>query len=370
MTAQKIPLSRVTIDDEVKAAVLRAVESGQYILGPESKAFEKELAAYFGREHCVLVSSATAGLMLSLQALGIGPGDEVLAPSQTAFPTIEAIFLAGATPVFLDTDDSACLDPAWIEPRITPRTKAILPVHLYGHPCDLDVLQEVVKRHNLVLLEDCAQAHGAEWRGKRVGSFGRAGVLSFYPSKNLTVLGDGGAVVTDDAGLAARLRMLRDHGRRDKYRHEIVGWNLRFNELQAAAGRVFLRRLDAMNEGRRRVAARYARQLEGGPVRLPTEHKLAKHVYHLFVVRTPDDADRDALAKHLAAEGIQTGVHYPLPNHLQPATLNQRAVRAEALPHTEAWVERILSLPCFPDMSDAEVDRVAAEIRRFYAKKG
>lgn len=367
MTTLNVPLSRVEIDDEVKAAVMTAVESGQYILGPQSKAFEKELASWFGREHCVLVNSATSGLMLTMQALGIGEGDEVLAPAHTAFPTIEAIYLAGATPVFLDIDDSATLDPAWLEPRVTARTKAIVPVHLYGHPCDMDVVGSVARRHGLAVIEDCAQAHGSEFRGKRVGTFGNAGVLSFYPSKNLTVLGDGGAVLVDDGVLAQRLRMLRDHGRRDKYTHEIVGWNLRFNEIQAAAGRVFLRRLDGMNEARRRVAARYCEGLKGLPLVLPVEGKLAKHVYHLFVVRTPE---RDALAKHLAAQGVQTGIHYPVPNHVQPATLSRRDVRAESLPKTEAWVKEILSLPVYPGLSEEQIEHVIASVRGFFAGKG
>jgi dTDP-4-amino-4,6-dideoxygalactose transaminase len=366
-TGSKIPLSQVVIDDEVKARVLAATESGQYILGPECKAFESELAAYFGRTHCVLLNSATSGLLLTLKALGVGAGDEVLAPAHTAFPTIEAIFLSGATPVFVDIDDSATLDPSWLEPRVTARTKAILPVHLYGHPCDLDAIQEVADRHGLSVVEDCAQAHGAQYRNRKVGSFGVAGVLSFYPSKNLTVLGDGGAVVTDDSALADRLRMLRDHGRRDKYLHEIVGWNLRFNEIQAAAGRVFLRRLDAMNDARRSKAARYRERLQQAPVVLPGEAKLARHVYHLFVVRTPQ---RDALARHLSSLGIQTGIHYPVPNHLQPATIGRPGVRAESLPRTEAWVKEILSLPLFPSLSDSDVDRVSKAILDFFSVSG
>jgi dTDP-4-amino-4,6-dideoxygalactose transaminase len=366
-TKRKIPLSQVVIDDEVKARVLAATESGQYILGPECKAFETELASYFGRSHCVLLNSATSGILLTLKALGVGPGDEVLAPAHTAFPTIEAIFLSGATPVFVDIDESATLDPSWLEPRVTARTKVILPVHLYGHPCDMDAIQEVAERHGLLVVEDCAQAHGAQYRSRKVGTFGVAGVLSFYPSKNLTVLGDGGAVLTDDSALADRLRMLRDHGRRDKYLHEIVGWNLRFNEIQAAAGRVFLRRLDAMNDARRAKAARYVERLQQAPVTLPTESKLARHVYHLFVVRTPK---RDALAKHLAAEGIQTGIHYPVPNHLQPATIGRPGVRAESLPRTETWAREILSLPISPSLADSDVDRVSAAVHAFFAGPG
>ncbi len=358
-----IPLSRVAIDDEVKARVLAAVESGQYILGPECRAFEEELARWFGRRHAVLVSSATAGLLLAFAALDIGPGDEVLVPAHTAFPTIEAIFEAGATPRFVDVDETYTLDPAWLEPRVTARTKAIVPVHLCGHPCDQDAVLGVARRHGLKVVEDCAQAHGALYRGRKVGSYGEAGVLSFYPSKNLTVLGDGGAVLTDDAGLAERVRMLRDHGRRDKHTHEVVGWNLRFNEIQAAAGRVLLRRLDAMNEARRRVAARYGELLAPLPVDRPVERGFARHVYHLYAIRTPR---RVALARYLAERGIQTGVHYPLPTHLQPATLARAGVVREPLPRTERFAAELLSLPIFPGLADQDVERVADAIAAFH----
>lgn len=364
---RNVPLSRVEIDDEIRARVIAAVDSGQYILGPECKALEKELAAWAGRAHCVLLANATSGLILTMDALGIGPGDEVLAPAHTAFPTIEAIFQTGATPVFLDIDESYCLDPAWIEPRITARTKAIVPVHLYGHPCDLDAIGDVARRHGLQVLEDCAQAQGAEWREQRVGRYGVAGVLSFYPSKNLPTLGDGGAVLTDDAGLAAKLRMLRDHGRQEKLTHAVVGWNLRFNEIQAAATRVLLGRLDASNEGRRRIAARYAEGLGGLPLQLPQQGKFAKHVYHLYVVRTPE---RDALQKHLKERGVQTGIHYPVPNHLQPATLGRSGVRSEALPRTEAACREILTLPCWGGMKDEDADYVAEAVRSFFAGRG
>ncbi len=360
---RNVPLSRVEIDDEIRARVIAAVDSGTYILGPECKALENELAAWMGRTQCVLLANATAGLMLGLDALGIGAGDEVLVPAHTAFPTVEAIFRTGATPVFLDIDESYCLDPAWIEPRVTARTKAIVPVHLYGHPCDLDAVLDVAERHGLLVLEDCAQAQGAEWREKKVGTCGVAGVLSFYPSKNLSTLGDGGAVVTDDLGLARKLRMLRDHGRREKLTHDVVGWNLRFTESQAAAPRVLLRRRDASNDGRRRVAARYREALRGLPLALPQESKHAKHVYHLFVVRTPE---RDALQKHLKEAGIGTGIHYPVPNHLQPATLGRAGIRSEALPRTEAACREILTLPCWGGMPDDDVDYVADAVRSFF----
>jgi dTDP-4-amino-4,6-dideoxygalactose transaminase len=359
----QVPLSRVEIDDEIRSRVMAAVESGKYILGPECKAFEAELAAYFGRKHCVVVSNATSGLQLALTAHGIGPGDEVLVPSHTAFPTIEAVFNAGAVPVFLDIDETATLDPSWIEPRITPRTKAIVPVHLYGRPCDLDAVLDIAKRRGLRVVEDCAQSHGARWRGKKVGSFGDSAVLSFYPSKNLPVLGDGGAVLTDDAATAADLRMHRDHGRREKLTHEIVGYNMRFNDLQAAVGRVFLRRLDANNDVRRRIAGAYREAFAGLPLRLPGDAAHIHHVYHLFVVRT---ADRDGLARHLSQDGIQTGIHYPVPTHRQPGTLERREVRRETLPVTDAWCGEILSLPVFPSMRDDEVRHVIASVRRHF----
>lgn len=360
----QVPLSRVAIDAEIRARVAAAVDSGQYILGPECKAFEKELAAYFGRRHCVLVSNATSGITLTLMAHGVGAGHEVLVPAHTAFPTIEAIFDAGATPVFLDVDDTATLDPSWIEPRITARTKAIVPVHIYGHPCDLETITDVARRSGLVVIEDCAQAHGAMDGGRKVGAVGESAVLSFYPSKNLPVLGDGGAVLTDDDVVAKTLRMLRDHGRRDKTTHEIVGFNMRFNDLQAAVGRVFLARLDANNDVRRRTAQRYRELLAGLPLQLPTERVGTRHVYHLFVVRTPR---RDALSKHLAERGVQTGVHYPLPNHLQPATLS-RLGRGEPLPKTEKLCGEILSLPIFPSITDDEVRHVAAAVTDFFRR--
>jgi len=362
--ARRIPLSRVEMDDEIRERVLAAVDSGRYILGPECQAFERELAAYFEREHAVLVSSATSALMLTLMALGVGSGDEVIVPSHTAFPTVEAIFGSGALPVFADTDEAHTLDPADIEARITRRTKAILPVHLFGQACEMDAVLEIARRHGLVVLEDCAQAHGALYRGRKLGSLGDAGVISFYPSKNLPVLGDGGALLTDDARLADHVRMLRNHGRREKYTHELVGFNLRFNDLQAAAGRVLLRRLDARNDARRRLAARYRERLAALPVVLPRERKEGRHVYHLFVIETPE---RDNLAQHLAAQGIQTGIHYPIPCHLQPGTHSRAGVRSQALPHTEEAAERILSLPLFPSLAEADADRVAEAVRGFFA---
>lgn len=357
-----IPLSRPPIDDEIKGAILKAVDSRQYILGPECRAFEDEFAVYNGAKHAVLTSSATAALWMLVKAFGAGPGDEILVPSHTAFPTVEAICFAGATPVFVDVDDSFTVDVRDAATKITPRTVGFVPVHLYGHPADLPAIQALCAERGLWLLEDCAQAHGAEWQGRKVGGFGRAAAFSFYPSKNLTVMGDGGLLVTNDDAVAARCRQLRDHGRLNKDVHAEVGFNLRFNDIQAAVGRVLLRRLDVMNEQRHRVAARYARGLAGLPVRLPSERAGARHVYHLYVIRTDR---RDALAKYLKERGIATGIHYPVPCHRQPAV---ESLAPPALPVTERLVREILTLPISAGHTEAEADEVAAAISEFFGR--
>jgi dTDP-3-amino-3,4,6-trideoxy-alpha-D-glucose transaminase len=360
VTVTSIPLSRPPVDDEIKQAVLGAIDSRQYILGPQCRAFEAELARHVGVRHCVLTSSATAALWLTLRALGVKAGDEILVPAHTAFPTIEAICCAEATPVFVDADPCYTMDPVDAAARATPRTVGVLPVHLYGQPVELDGVRELTARLGVWMLEDCAQAHGAAWKGKTVGGFGRAAVFSFYPSKNLTVMGDGGAVVTDDDEIAARCRRLRDHGRLDKHLHSEVGFNLRFNDIQAAVGRVLLRRLDAMNDHRRALAARYGVALAGLPLGLPVERPGARHVYHLYVVRTPRRAE---LAAFLAARGIQTGIHYPIATHRQPAV--ERFAGA-TLPETERLVDEILTLPISAGHTEAEIDAVAVAVREFF----
>ena len=357
-----IPLSRPPVDDEIRQAVLAAVDGRQYILGPQCKELEIELARHAGVTHAVLTSSATAALWMTFKALGVGPGDEILVPSHTAFPTVEAVCFAGGTPVFVDTDDWYTLDPKDAEAKVTPRTVGVGPVHLYGQPAELPAVQDLASRHGLWLLEDCAQAQGAAWDGRPVGSFGRAGVLSFYPSKNLPAMGDGGAVLTSDDAVAARCRRLRDHGRLNKDVHAEVGFNLRFNELQAAALRVLLRRLEAMNDGRRALAARYGRGLAGLPLALPEAREHARHVYHLYVVATPR---RNELAAFLKARGIATGIHYPIPCHRQPAV---ERLRPPALLHTEKIVDEILSLPMSAQHTEAEIDEVMAAVREFFAR--
>jgi dTDP-4-amino-4,6-dideoxygalactose transaminase len=356
----RIPLSRVVIDGEIEAAVQRVLHSGRYILGDECAAFEAEFAAYIGVEHAVLTASGTAALALTLRGLELPPEAEVLVPALTAFPTVEAILLAGGRPVFVDVDDTATMDLADAARKVTARTVGILPVHLYGHPADLRPLGALAEHHRLWLVEDACQAHGARYRGAPVGGLGRAGCFSFYPSKNLTVLGDGGIITTHDARLAARARRLRDHGRVSKDVHEEVGDNLRFNEIQAAVGRVLLRRLDRGNARRRAWAQRYAARLRGLPMALPSEASWAWAVYHLYVVRTPR---RDALRAFLQERGIETGVHYPVPGHRQPAV---RHLAPPPLPRTEALADEILSLPMFPDLGEAGVDAVADAIWEFF----
>lgn len=355
-----IPLSRPIVDDEIKQAVCAALDSRQYILGPECKAFEAELARYLGVTHAVLTNSGTAALWMAMRALGVKPGDEVLVPSHTAFPTVEAVCFAGATPVFVDIDAWYGCDPADAAAKVTPRTVGIVPVHLYGQPADLAAVAALAARHKLWLLEDCCQAHGARWDGRPVGGFGRAAAFSFYPSKNLTVMGDGGLLVTDDADVAARCRRLRDHGRINKDVHAEVAFNLRFNDVQAAVGRIALRRLDAGNDRRRAHAARYRAALQGLPIELPAERPRAHHVYHLFVLRTQQRSD---LQKFLKDKGIATGIHYPVPGHRQPAVEH---LRPAPLPATERAVDEILTLPMSPGHTEAEIDAVAAAVREFF----
>jgi len=357
-----IPLSRPPIDDEIKSAVLAAIDSRQYILGPECKAFEQEFARYNGARHAVLTSNATAGLWMLMRALEAKAGDEVLVPAHTAFPTVEAIAFAGVTPVFVDIDDTYTVDVADAASKVTARTVGFVPVHLYGHPANLDAIQQLCAERGIWLVEDCAQAHGAAWQGKKVGGFGRAAAFSFYPSKNLTVMGDGGLLVTDDDDIAARCRRLRDHGRLNKDVHAEVGFNLRFNDIQAAVGRVLLRRLDAMNDRRRALAARYNAGLADLPLTLPRELPGARHVYHLYVVATDE---RQALAAHLKARGIATGIHYPVPCHRQPAI---EYLNPPALKRTEQAVDEILTLPMSAGHTDAEIDEVVAAVRAFFGR--
>ncbi len=363
--AGKIPLSRVHQSETVDRRVLEVVKSGSYILGQECKAFEQELAAYFGRKYCVLSSSWTAAVHLLHIAQKLKPGDEILVPSLTAFPSIEPMIHAGARPVFCDIDDTYTIDPADAARRITKRTVGILPVHLYGRPANIDAMKKLADQHGLWIIEDCAQSHGAKWKGKRAGSYGQHAAISFYPSKNLTVFGDGGAILTDDEMIAKSVGMLRNHGRKDKYLHERVGFNLRFNEINAAVGREQLKVLDELNTDRRRAAEWYRRELAGVKnLTLPPveETGVTETVYHMFVVRLASNDLREGLSKALKQQGIETGVHYPVPNHQQPA-ITELYGTLPALPRTEDYVKRILSLPMFPALTEAEVKTIANAIK-------
>jgi dTDP-4-amino-4,6-dideoxygalactose transaminase len=360
---QKIPLSKCFINPEVEEAALRALRSGQYILGKESQAFESELAAHTGTKHCVLGSSWTLIVYLLHQLQGVGPGDEIIVPSHTAFPTMEPLIHLGARPVFVDVDDTYVMDLEQVESAITPRTVGIIPVYLYGHPVDVDRVLAIAAKHHLWVIEDCAQAQGAKYKTKTVGSMGDFGAFSFFPSKNLTVLGDGGCITTNNAQMADRLRMLRNHGRQGKYDHEFPGYNVRFNEINAAIGRVMLSHLDRFNENRRQIAARYNERLKS-IVHTPPERDWAKAVYHMYVIRCDR---RDDLQKFLKERNIETGIHYPKPNHLQPAVAGRFPFNPR-LPRTEQLVKEILSLPIHGEMSLEAADQVCDAIGEFYRK--
>jgi dTDP-4-amino-4,6-dideoxygalactose transaminase len=345
-----------SIKSEVDAAIARVIENTSFILGPEVRAFEAAFAEYVGARACIAVNSGTAALQLALMAAGIGAGDEVIVPSFTFFATAEAVSVLGATPVFVDVDPvSYTLTAAAIERDITPRTRALIPVHLYGQAADLDPILELAKKHHLHVIEDAAQAHGAEYKRKRVGALGSAGCFSFYPSKNLGAYGEAGAVVTNDEELAKRLRLLRDHGSTSKYAHAIVGYNFRMEEIQAAVLNVKLRHLDDWNDARRARAATYNASLSSAGLVLPEEMDYGRHVYHVYAVQSQN---RDDLQKRLTAAGVQTGVHYPIPIHLQPA-YNSLGYKGGELPITENLAERVLSLPMFPELSDEQIGRVA-----------
>lgn len=360
-----IPLSRVTVTPEMKQAMLDVADSGRFILGPEVRAFEKEFAEYIGVAHAVAVSQGTAAIQLAAQAVGVVDGDEVLVPSMTAFPTIEGVIHAGAAPVFVDNDAFGCMDPEDARRRITSKTVGIVPVHLYGGAADLDGLHEIARERGLWILEDACQAHGALHRGRKVGSIGRAGCFSFYPSKNLTVFGDGGMVTTDDPRIADRVRLLRDHGRSDKYTHIEVGYAMRFNDVQAAVGREQLVLLEDFIAKRRSIAARYDAAFSKIPgLATPAERPATRMVYHLYAVRCRDTKTRNALREHLKARGIETGVHYPIANHLQPAMAPRGA--PPVLPEAEAVARTTVSLPMFPALSDADVETVISAVRDFF----
>ena len=347
---------------ELDAAVLGVLERGWYIQGEEHRAFEAEFAEFCGARHGIGVASGTDALRIALWALGVGPGDEVVTVANAGVYTAAVVREVGARPVFVDVDPATrTLAPNLVEAALTPRTRVVMPVDLYGHPADLDAMLEVVRPRGIKLLEDCAQAHGARYKGKPVGSLADVAAFSFYPTKNLGAYGDGGLIATSDDELADRARLLRSYGWRRRYLSEIHGTNSRLDEIQAAILRVKLRYLEAANEERRRRARRYGEALRG--VVRPAEQPWARHVYHLYVAEVDR---RDDLVAALAARGVRTDVHYPLPAHLQPAYADL-GYRPGALPVTERLAERVLSLPMYPQLPLEHVDRVAELVNELAA---
>ena len=347
------------IKPEIDAAVLRVLDSAQFILGDEVATFEREFAAYCGATDAIGLNSGTSALHLALLAAGIGPGDEVITVPFTFVATAAAIEYARATPVFVDIDpETYTMAPGAIERAITPRTRAIIPVHLYGHPADMDPILDIARRRSLIVIEDAAQAHGAEYKGRRCGSMGSMAAFSFYPGKNLGAYGEGGAVVTSDPVLAKRIRVMRSWGEERRYEHNVKGFNYRMDGIQGAILRVKLRHLEAWTEARRARAIDYARAFADNGIATPVERPACRHVYHVYAVRL---AHRDATRGALQVAAIQTGVHYPIPIHLQPAYADLGYTRGD-FPVSEEAASQVLSLPMFPEMTTEQAHEVAAAV--------
>jgi dTDP-4-amino-4,6-dideoxygalactose transaminase len=356
-----------SIKEEVNGAIQGVLDSCQFTLGSEVVAFEKEFAEYSGSGHGMGVNTGTSALHLALLAAGVGRGDEVITVPFTFVATVSAVDYTGAKAVFVDIDPvTFTMDPAQVEAAITPRTKAIIPVHLYGQCADMDPILAIAKKHGLVVIEDAAQAHGAEYKGKRAGSMGDMGCFSFYPGKNLGAAGEGGMVVTANPEFARTIRMLRDWGAEKKYHHVLKGYNFRLEGIQGAVLRVKLRHLEKWTEARRAAAKRYDALLPGSGVGLPKQMEYARHVYHIYAVRT---TQRAALQEALTAQGVQTGIHYPFPVHLLPAFADL-GYEAGQFPHSERAANEVLSLPMFPELTAAQSDAVARALKDSVAELG
>lgn len=351
-----------SIKPEMDAAMQRIVNNTSFILGKEVAEFEKNFAAFCHAQHCVGTDSGTASLHLALLICGVQPGDEVITTTHTFIATAEVISVIGAKPVLVDIDPRTYnIDPDLIERAITPRTRALIPVHLYGQPAEMDPILDIARRHHLAVIEDAAQAHGAEYRGRRAGSMADIACFSFYPGKNLGAYGDGGAITTDNAEFAERARMLRDHGRRDKYAHQIIGYGYRLDALQAAVLGVKLPHLDAWNARRRAIADRYTELLTNTDYVTPYVPPHITPIYHIYCIRA---RDRDGLLKHLKERGIDAGIHYPIPLHLQPV-YKDLGYRLGDFPHAEKAASEILSLPMYAELTDAQVDQIVDAIKEF-----
>jgi dTDP-4-amino-4,6-dideoxygalactose transaminase len=355
-----------SIKPEIDGAIARVLDSGQFVLGSEVAEFEREFAAYCGASHCIALNSGTSALHLALLAANVGPDDEVITVPFTFVASVAAITYTGARPVLVDIDpQSFTIDVPAIEAAITPRTKAILVVHLYGQAADMDPIMEIARRHGLVVIEDAAQAHGAKYKGRPVGSIGDMACFSFYPGKNLGAYGEGGAVTTSNPEYERSVRMLRDWGQDAKYHHVLRGFNYRMEAFQGAILRVKLRHLERWTEARRALAGKYNELLGDSGVERPKEMSWARHVYHVYTLRS---GDRDGLRAALQEDGIQTGVHYPVPVHLQPAYADLGYERG-AFPHSEAAAKQVLSIPLYPELSPAAVAKVAAAVNKAAARK-
>ena len=362
-----IPLSKAFINERMKKHVIKVLESGRYVKGPEVKKFEEEFAKYCKVKYGTAVSNGTMAIYIALRALGIKKGDEVIVPGNSFIASATPILLVGAKPVFADVDETYTIDPKDLENKITSRTKAVIAVHLYGQPCDMDRIMRLKKKYKFYLIEDCAQAHGAEYKGKKVGSFGEIGCFSFYPSKNMTVAGDGGMCITSNKKLDRAMKMLRDHGRdfskpEGKYTHEILGFNFRMSEISATVGREQLKLLNRFIEKRRKIAKKYDKGLTS-KITKPFVAKGRKHVYHLYVIRT-EEANRDRLIEYLKKNGIAPDVHYRLPIHLQPIFKEYKT----KLKNVEKFSKQIISLPIYPLLKNKEQQYIIKKINRFFGE--
>jgi dTDP-4-amino-4,6-dideoxygalactose transaminase len=354
------------IEAEIDGAMAEVIESTQFIGGDTLREFERAFADYVGVDHAVGVGSGTEAIRLGLETLGVGDGDEVVTVSHTFVSTVDGIVNNGGRPRFVDVDpDTYTMDPSLVEDAITDRTEVIMPVHLYGGAADLDPILDVAADHDVRILEDAAQAHGTRYKGERVGQFGDIACYSFYPSKNLGAFGDAGMVVTDDDETAEQLRALREYGETEKYRHELVGYNSRMDTLQATVLRTKLDHLDEWNDERRTAATQYNDRLADTPLVVPEPASFTDHIYHLYVVRTRDEDERDALQAYLDDRGVDTGIHYPIPVHEQPS-YQSLSDEFDDLPVTERVTPRILSLPMYPEITDEQVAYVCDVIEEFY----
>lgn len=368
----QVPFISLRIDDpglerEIEDGIQQVIRSGAFAGGPFVSAFEADFAAFCETEHAIAVGNGTDALWLALAALGVGAGDEVITVPNTFIATVEAISMCGATPVFVDVDEKTfTIDPSKIERAITKKTKAIIPVHLYGQPADMDAILAIAKKHGLRVVEDACQAHGATYKSRKVGGLGDAGCFSFYPTKNLGAFGEAGAVVTNNRQVRDRIACLREHGQTARYQHAIVGWNARMDGIQGAVLKAKLKRLAEQNERRRAHATFYSSHLSKVPGLItPTEAAFARHVYHLYVVRVQGAGRRGALMQHLSSKGVGCLIHYPIPIHLQEAYSSLGLIKG-AFPVAESGTEEILSLPMFPSLSSGDLQTVVTEIRAFF----